>query len=102
MVALSDEIRQAEDKNGLGLHRRPDPTFLAVAHAWAAGETFGSVVDAEEISGGDFVRTMKQLVDLLRQIANVAPDPGTRATAEASVALLDRGVVRASGGLDRP
>jgi len=102
MIALSDEIRTVEEKNGLSLHRRPDPTFLAVAHAWAAGESFGTVVDAEEISGGDFVRTMKQLVDLLRQIASVAPEADSRVAAETAVSLLDRGVVRASSGLDRP
>jgi hypothetical protein len=35
------------------------------------------------------------LIDLVRQLAQVADDPGTRDAAEAAVALLQRGVVRA-------
>ena len=94
--AISDDIRRAEERAGLLPHRSPDPTFLAVAFAWAAGESFAEVVAAEELSGGDFVRTMRQLLDLLRQIAVVAPDPATRKSADAAADLLHRGVVAAS------
>ena len=51
----------AEDQAGLPFTRMPDPTFVAVAFAWAAGESFAEVVEAEELSGGDFVRNVKQL-----------------------------------------
>ncbi len=48
------------------------------------------------MTGGDFVRNVKQTIDLLRQIADVAPDPATAATARAAAdACLpgrDRGV----------
>ena len=30
------------------------------------------------MTGGDFVRNVKQTIDLLRQVADVAPDPGDR------------------------
>ena len=33
------------------------------------------------MTGGDFVRNVKQTIDLLRQVADVAPDPATAATA---------------------
>ncbi|MTA00089.1 MAG: hypothetical protein F2581_05840, partial [Actinobacteria bacterium] len=68
-------------------------------HAWAAGEGFAEVVEAEELSGGDFVRTMKQLIDLLRQIATMAPSAQTRSSAEAAAKLLMRGVVAASSSV---
>jgi ATP-dependent RNA helicase HelY len=58
-----------------------------------AGEGFAEVVGDEDLTGGDFVRTIKQLVDLLGQIASVAPDPATRAAAAAAVDLAFRGVV---------
>ena len=32
----------------------------------------------EEISGGDFVRNVKQLIDLLRQLGDMAPEPRDR------------------------
>ena len=37
--------------------------------------------DDEELTGGDFVRHVKQVIDLLHQIGDVAPDPDTAATA---------------------
>ena len=77
--------------------RAPDPTFVAIAHAWASGQSFATVVEDEELSGGDFVRTMKQLIDLLRQLALLAPSEATRASAR-------RGrrppVPRRRGGID--
>jgi ATP-dependent RNA helicase HelY len=58
-----------------------------------AGEGFAEVVEEEELTGGDFVRTTKQLIDLLRQIALVAPDKGTRSAAASAADAADRGVV---------
>ena len=67
--------RSSSSSTGSAVHRPPEPTFFAVAYAWVAGESFAEVVADEELTGGDFVRTMKQLIDLLGQIATVAPDP---------------------------
>ena len=47
-----------------------DPGFFAAAHGWTAGRR-RAVVGDEELTGGDFVRTMKQLIDLARQVAIV-------------------------------
>ena len=80
--------------------RAPDPTFVALAHAWAAGQSFASVVEDEDLSGGDFVRTMKQLIDLLRQLALLAPVEETRAAAREAADRLFRGVVAVSTAID--
>ncbi|MBU6317544.1 MAG: RNA helicase, partial [Acidobacteria bacterium] len=97
---LSAELAAEETRDGLPVHRSPDPTFAAVAFAWAAGEGFADVVSDEEMSGGDFVRTMKQLIDLIRQLALVAPDPETRRVAEQAAEALFRGVVAASSTVE--
>ena len=97
--SVSRELLQTEQSASLNQHRPPDPTYIAIAHAWAAGEGFAEVVEAEELSGGDFVRTMKQLIDLLRQIATMAPSAQTRGSAEAAAKLLMRGVVAASSSV---
>ncbi|NDC91629.1 MAG: hypothetical protein EB089_07240, partial [Acidimicrobiia bacterium] len=49
-------------------------------------------------AAGDFVRTMKQLIDLLRQISLIAANSQTSQTAEQAVTALFRGVVAASQG----
>ena len=48
------------------------------------------------LTGGDFVRNVKQTIDLLRQVADVAPDPATAATARAAADACLRGVIAAS------
>ena len=100
IAEISYELEEIEEEAGLSVHRPPDATFVAVAFAWAAGEGFAEVVEAEELSGGDFVRTMKQLIDVLRQLALVAPARETRRSAEQAADQLFRGVVAASSAIE--
>jgi len=81
LLAVSEDLRANERAVGLAEHRPPDPTFAAIAHAWVAGEGFAEVVGDDELTGGDFVRTTKQLIDLLRQLALIAPHSETRRAA---------------------
>jgi ATP-dependent RNA helicase HelY len=97
--AMARQLRDAEEEAGLAPLRAPDPTFAGIAYAWAAGESFATVVEDEELSGGDFVRNVKQLIDLLQQIGEVAPTEATRATAREAADRLFRGVVAASSGV---
>jgi len=45
------------------------------------------------VTAGDFVRVMKQLADILRQIAKVAPDPATAKAARQAGTAAWRDVV---------
>jgi len=93
IVAVSEDLAADERSGGLAEHRPPDPGFVGAAHAWVAGEGLAEVVGEEELTGGDFVRTMKQLVDLARQVALVAPESQTRERARDAAAKAFRGVV---------
>ena len=62
----------------------------------AAGDDLADILEDEEMTGGDFVRNVKQMIDLLRQIAEVAPDADTAAAARAAPTSAGRGVVAAS------
>jgi len=97
---LADELRTDEEAAGLPATRPPDPGFLALAHAWAAGEPLGEVLGDEDVSGGDFVRNVKTLIDLVRQIGEVAPNPDTGRAARQAADALHRGVVSISSTLD--
>ncbi len=94
--AVHSELNELERQAGVPPTRAPDPSFVHLAHAWSAGADLDELLEEEELSGGDFVRTVKQLIDLTRQVAVVAPDPGTRRSAHAAGDLLLRGVVAAS------
>jgi ATP-dependent RNA helicase HelY len=93
---ISRDLSVVEDEAGLPETRPPDGGFAAVAHAWAAGKDLEDVLLDEEMTGGDFVRNVKQLIDLLRQVGDVAPRPETRTSARAAADALFRGVVAAS------
>ena len=97
---LADGLRADEEAAGLPATRPPDPGFLALAHAWAAGEPLGEVLGDEDVSGGDFVRNIKTLIDLVRQIGEVAPNPDTARAARHAAEALHRGVVSISSTLD--
>ena len=93
---VARKLVRDEEKAGLPTTRVPDPTFLALAYAWASGEDFDVVIADEDLSGGDFVRNVKQLIDLLRQVGEVAPAGATRTTARAASDRLFRGIIAAS------
>ena len=93
-----DGLHRAEGRFGLDPIRSLELGFGPAAHRWAAGESFEAVQDLG-FSAGDFVRNVKQVVDLARRIAAVAPDPATSATAHQTVEALNRGVVALSGAV---
>jgi ATP-dependent RNA helicase HelY len=97
---LADDLRADEEAAGLPQTRPPDPGFAALAHAWAAGEPLGDVLSDEELSGGDFVRNIKTLIDLIRQVGDIAPDRDTARSARQAAEALHRGVVSVSSTLD--
>ncbi|HVF53293.1 MAG TPA: DEAD/DEAH box helicase [Actinomycetota bacterium] len=86
-------IRRKEDDRGIELTREPDPGFAETAHRWASGWPLENVLE-EDAPAGDFVRSTKQLVDLLRQVELVGPI-GARVVETVSEAIegLQRGVV---------
>jgi len=90
------DLNVVEDEAGLPETRQPDPGFVEVAHAWAAGKDLEDVLLEEEMTGGDFVRNVKQLIDLLRQVGDVAGRPETVSSARKAADALFRGVVAAS------
>ncbi|HEY5173748.1 MAG TPA: DEAD/DEAH box helicase [Acidimicrobiia bacterium] len=96
------DLHLAEREARLPETRRPDPGFTAAIYAWAKGEDLADVLDDEEMTGGDFVRNVKQTIDLLRQIAEVAPVAATATTARAAADACLRGVIAASSIVKAP
>jgi ATP-dependent RNA helicase HelY len=88
------ELSQVESDVGLDFLREPDLGFAWVAWRWAKGHALDAVLLDTTMAPGDFVRWVKQLIDLLDQISIAAPaDAPVRTTARQSVAALRRGVV---------
>jgi ATP-dependent RNA helicase HelY len=89
-------VRRAEEANLVELTRELDPGFAATAFHWAEGKPLEDVLIETDMAPGDFVRTCKQLLDLLRQIEDVGSDDAAALAAEAR-ASVNRGVVAYTG-----
>jgi ATP-dependent RNA helicase HelY len=99
ITRLAADLNADESRLGLAQTRPPDAGFVGAAHGWCVGEGFDDVLGDEELTGGDFVRNMRQLLDLLRQIGDAAPNSGTKRAARAAADSLFRGVVAASSAI---
>ena len=93
---LGRDLAFAERDLGITPTRQPDPGFVEYAHPWASGEPLEHVLDEDSMAAGDFVRNVKQLLDVLRQIGEHAPLRETAIASRRAADALFRGVVAAS------
>jgi len=95
MVRLWSELEDREQGHGLPVSTEPDGGMAWMLHRWASGQRLDVVLKDSEMAAGDFVRRCKQIVDLLGQIGDAAPQPALAATARKAVDAVLRGVVAA-------
>jgi ATP-dependent RNA helicase HelY len=89
-------VRRIEDVHQVQLCRELEPGFAAPVFHWAEGKSLEDLLDETEMAPGDFVRTCKQLADLLRQMEEVASGPAAAQLRSAHDAVV-RGVVAYTG-----
>ncbi len=90
------ELAAVERDHRLDFLRRPDAGLAWAAYRWTEGDDLSEVLDAGDLTAGDFVRWMKQLVDLSGQVADAAGPGALRETARDVVRRVRRGVVAAA------
>ncbi|NCZ77334.1 MAG: RNA helicase, partial [Actinobacteria bacterium] len=88
-------IHAAESDLNLEPMRAPDFGFCWAAHKWASGSSLTSVLKGSDLTVGDFVRSMKQIIDLLRQLRIAAPS--LQLNIEQALKKIDRGVITYAG-----
>ena len=96
MTALWRRVREVEESHQVELSRELDAGFVPTIFEWAEGVALEDVLEDSALTPGDFVRTCKQLLDLLRQVAEIGP-AGVAEAADAGVDLVNRGVVAYTG-----
>jgi ATP-dependent RNA helicase HelY len=92
LMHLWRQIKKQEELRGLDLTREPDAGFAQRVYKWASGAPLEDVLGPDD-PAGDFVRVMKQLTDLLRQLEDVAPSESLRNKVRAAIDGVQRGVV---------
>jgi ATP-dependent RNA helicase HelY len=90
------QIRRTEDGHQVQLCRELEPGFTTPVYRWAEGVPLDELLEETEMAPGDFVRNCKQLLDLLRQIEEVA-QPETAALVRRAHESVLHGVVAYTG-----
>ena len=81
-------VQNAESKENLELTVAPSGQIADVTYLWAKGASLARVLDRTEMSGGDFVRWMRQVIDMLDQIRRAKDSPLTDSASGARRLLL--------------
>ena len=89
------QIHDMEEELGLEPIREPDAGFAWPAFRWASGHSLTAIMRGTELTVGDFVRSMKQIIDLLRQISIASPHLAP--VVSQALAKIDRGVIAYAG-----
>jgi ATP-dependent RNA helicase HelY len=93
MAGIWADLDQLEKNNSLSFLRLPDAGFAWAAYRWARGARLEAVLtESADLTPGDFVRAVKQLLDLLDQIAGAAGRE-LATVARDAMAGLRRGVI---------
>ncbi|TPF96824.1 DEAD/DEAH box helicase [Bifidobacterium sp. UTCIF-39] len=87
---------------GLDAPRQLDFGMVDITYEWAKGSDLSVVLQNNDMTGGDFVRTCKRLADILGQVAQTGPyldvdGEDVAATARQAADLVNRGIVAYSG-----
>ncbi len=102
---LSTALRADEQTHRIAASREPDDGFVNVIYRWARTGDLAAALAAADAAGtgsplsaGDFVRWCRQVLDVLDQVRNAAPDAEVRANAKRAINDVRRGVVAVDAG----
>ena len=90
--AWGENLRAIQSELGAPKIPQSSCALVAATYAWAKGKPLAVAIEAGALEAGDFVRAMKQLLDVLRQLETIG-SVETSATARKAQKLILRGVV---------
>jgi len=91
ITRLWAKLEAIESDFDVKTQKEPDFGFAYISYRWAQGNSLSNVLKDSDMSVGDFVRSTKQLMDLLMQIAGASET--LRPVCREAIKRLDRGVV---------
>jgi ATP-dependent RNA helicase HelY len=91
ITRLWAKLEAIENEFDVKTQKEPDFGFAYISYRWAQGNSLTNVLKGSDMSVGDFVRSTKQLMDLLMQISGASE--ALRPVCREAIKRLDRGVV---------
>ncbi|ALV43437.1 RNA helicase [Pseudarthrobacter sulfonivorans] len=93
-------LEDVEESNKLPLTAEPELGLVWPMYKWAKGRHLQEVLNGTDLAAGDFVRWVKQVIDLLDQLAKIPGlDPRVSRLCAEAISLIRRGVVAYSSVL---
>ncbi|MBT2522068.1 RNA helicase [Arthrobacter sp. ISL-28] len=87
-------LEDVEEQNKLPLTGEPELGLVWPIYKWARGRHLQEVLNGTELAAGDFVRWVKQVIDLLDQLAKIPGlDPRLARLCSEAIKSVRRGVV---------
>ncbi|MET3812180.1 DEAD/DEAH box helicase [Arthrobacter sp. UYEF3] len=87
-------LEDVEEANKLPLTGEPELGLVWPVFKWAKGRHLQEVLSGTDLAAGDFVRWVKQVIDLLDQLAKIPGlEPRVARLCAESISLVKRGVV---------
>jgi len=90
-ISIWGRLTILEEEHGVDPQREPNFDLAWTAYRWANGNTLHSILRETEIPVGDFVRNMRQIIDLLGQLLDA--QPVVSLLAREAIKKIDRSVV---------
>ena len=97
-LGVSHRIRDLESLARIEVSSGAEPALAGAVQAWCDGAQLADILDATELTAGDFVRWCKQLLDVVGQIASLSPPQD--ATPEQARTVTDLSMRAAEASLD--
>ena len=91
ITSIWSQLESIEEDFGVQTQSEPDFGFCYASYRWASGHSLSSVLKGSDMTVGDFVRNIKQLIDLLTQISGASDK--LRPICKEAIKKIDRGVV---------
>ena len=89
-----ERLSEAEKRHKLPLTAEPELQLIWPMYKWAKGRRLQEVLAGSDLAAGDFVRWVRQVIDLLDQIAGVPElDPRIKRICREAITRVRRGVV---------
>lgn len=92
IAAIWGHISSLEATFGLETQSEPDYSMAWSISRWASGNSISHVLRESDITAGDFVRHVKQIIDLLGQLMDA--DPSHAQKYRVALESIDRGLIR--------
>ena len=97
-LGVSHRIHDLESLARIEVSSGAEPALAGAVQAWCDGAQLADILDATELTAGDFERWCKQLLDVVGQIASLSPPQD--ATPEQARTVTDLSMRAAEASLD--